>query len=302
MSPDKASFSTMPSVGPLPPSNWIALASSSRHFKRTASVVLDEAGGNDVCDLLSLSFSLTSDSFALSSFSLLGFLEEFPVSLLGVLQPGDKWKLSTRTSPFSYQGIFNMVANVPSQAVLPQPRLPLVLFTTAGYRCICAKELRCNAPERNFFQFLINVLDRLITSSSEVDLRRALTVMPILVLVRTSRFTGIVCSAFKSSSACSWPYAITYIIQQHEDDSRRVQDLLMSTDHGLNAGLQADDGATTVTKWSVTLASSDRTGLSQAGSSGGVGRTLPALETCPSFASFSEESQPQMSRCQPFPS
>lgn len=56
-----------------------------------------------------------------------------------------------------------------------------------------------------FFQFLINVFDRLITASSLLVLRRSLTVMPMCVLVKTSKFTDIFCSCFNRSNACSWP-------------------------------------------------------------------------------------------------
>lgn len=61
-------------------------------------------------------------------------------------------------------------------------------------------------PDINFFQFLISVFARLITSSSLLDFLSAFTVIPMCVLVKTSKFISNFCSSFNKSNACSWPY------------------------------------------------------------------------------------------------
>jgi hypothetical protein len=79
----------------LPPSPLIAVDRSSRHFSRTASVVFEEAGGNDVCIFFSFSLSFDSTSLVFSSFSL-DFFELPAVSLLlGVFGPYMKCKLES---------------------------------------------------------------------------------------------------------------------------------------------------------------------------------------------------------------
>lgn len=45
-----------------------------------------------------------------------------------------------------------------------------------------------------------------MTSSSELDFRSALTVIPIRVLVKISKFTGKSWRDFNKSNACSWPW------------------------------------------------------------------------------------------------
>lgn len=72
------------------------------------------------------------------------------------------------------------------------------------FDCIDAqKMIDFYVPVRNFFQLLMSAFAILMTSSSVLDFRRALTVIPILVLVKMSRVTGNFCKALRSSSGWS---------------------------------------------------------------------------------------------------
>lgn len=64
-------------------------------------------------------------------------------------------------------------------------------------------ELFVFEPDTNFFQFFISVFDKLTTSSSVLDFLKAFTVIPIRVLVKTSKSICIFCSSFSKSRACS---------------------------------------------------------------------------------------------------
>jgi len=79
----------------LPPSPLTAAHKSSRHLSLTASVVFEEAGGNDVGTFFSFSLSFDSASLGFSSFSL-DFFELPAVSLLLVeFEPFMKQEIET---------------------------------------------------------------------------------------------------------------------------------------------------------------------------------------------------------------
>lgn len=135
------------------PSVLIAVASISRHFKRTASAIVLLAGKLACFELLELTRSLSS---------------RFESDLL---------------LPFDDDALLDVL-------------LAEVDETADGESL---------AGARNFFQFLINVLDRAITSSSLLHFLSSFTVMPTRVFVSMFRSMFRFCRIFSSSSACSWP-------------------------------------------------------------------------------------------------
>lgn len=184
------------------PSTRKACTNSSLHFNLTASVVI--GAGKDAC-------FLWRSLFGFSSFTL--------TSAASVVSFSFFWSLSS--FPFSdfSSFFFELLDDVESFSLDPNHYTSYILFfNNFLFLTYVLNSITCYTyiPDKNFFQFLIRVFDKEITSSSLLDFLKAFTVIPMRVLVKSSKLTGNFWSILSSSKACSWPWLTRlYYILKH---------------------------------------------------------------------------------------
>lgn len=178
------------------PSTRKAAINSSLHFNLTASVVV--GAGKVACFLWrSLfgfsSFTLTSAA-SVVSFSFFWSFSSFPLSDFSSFF----FELLDEVESFSLD---------PKHYIYTSYKLCflITLFLTYVLNSIICYNYT-HIPDKNFFQFLIRVFDKEITSSSLLDFLKAFTVIPMRVLVKSSKLTGNFWSILSNSKACSWPW------------------------------------------------------------------------------------------------